>query len=378
MRGEYWVAIGVLVVFLGVFMAGCADEEVRNPQVSMEVEEVEAVDVDCLELDTDEECHRLTVNIQNQNEQEPFDVNTFYWKAIAETGEAFEVPDEEGPDSIQAGSQGQVTLAFEVTPDTKLRTLQYETPLQDSPLNATVPNYQVETWQPPVSVQVQEVTAVEIDCDERSNETHCHSVAVQVSNDHEEDDADTSAGNWKATTQDGDVIDTFSAIEVEGSETLSPGSQAEVTVHIDAEPGDLLESITYQPSFAPRGLETSLPDYEVEAYDPGVRLTVTNVDTQSSRCPDYSDDTSEHCHSIDVNVENTHDEESADMNQFNWEATASDGGTYDPWEVQGPDSVGPGSESSVTVQVELPAGENAETLSYQDSWMPQPVEVPVE
>jgi hypothetical protein len=371
---RYRAWIGLLVLFLSVGLAGCASEEERNPQVSMQVDKVEAVDIDCSQLGTDSDCHRLTVSISNENQQEPFDVNTFYWKAISQSGEVFETPDEEGPDKIQPGSESQVVLSFETPTDVQLKTLQYETPLQDQPINASVPSYEAQHWQPPVSVQVDGISATNVDCDRRSNDTYCHSIDVKVTNEHSEENADTSGANWKATTLSGSIVE---FPDVEGSQSLTPRATTKATVNFDLEPETRLDSLIYQPSFSPRGLNVSLPDYQIEEYSSGINLTVTGVDSQPNDCPDYSDDSSKDCHSIDVVVANNHEEESADMNQFNWKATATDGGDYDVYEVQGPDSVPSGSESSVTVQVELPSGEEVKRLQFEDSWMPKPATVQV-
>lgn len=138
----------VAIVLLLSGMTGCVDEEISDPSVSLSVTEAERWGDACstsdraeFEVDSGEECHEITVSVNNQNEAEDVDTDRFNWDAVTGDGAVFDPFEKRGPDSIAAGGQSEVTLLFAVAEDGQLTEIRYEAVWMSEPESATVSSY---------------------------------------------------------------------------------------------------------------------------------------------------------------------------------------------------------------------------------------------
>lgn len=144
--------IGVLlllaVVLLIPVFSGCVEEEVRDPNVNLAVQQAAISGENCARSDTiqyrmdaGERCHEVVVVVNNQNQQEDLDTSGFYWTGVGQQGAVFDATEKQGPDAIAAGGQGTVTLLFTIPEREVLQTVRYEYVWMDQPVSASIPAY---------------------------------------------------------------------------------------------------------------------------------------------------------------------------------------------------------------------------------------------
>lgn len=132
----------VLAVFVSaMIIAGCVDSEVSDPQVQITVLDAARDPGQCPLADDNESCHKLRVQVVNNNEEEDVSNNRFYWEAVTDDGSVYDVEDKEGPDKITAGSEAEVRLWFAPQRGQNLTTLRYEAVWMSEPVTASVPSY---------------------------------------------------------------------------------------------------------------------------------------------------------------------------------------------------------------------------------------------
>lgn len=135
-----------IILFLVLFasalvLGGCVDSEVSDPQVEIRVVDAAPDPGQCPLADQNESCHKLRVQVVNNNEEEDVSNNLFYWEAVSDEGGVYSAEDREGPDKVAAGSEAEVRLWFTPQRGQKLTTLRYEAVWMSEPVKADVPSY---------------------------------------------------------------------------------------------------------------------------------------------------------------------------------------------------------------------------------------------
>jgi uncharacterized protein YcfL len=239
------------ITIAAVALAGCTSTtrsgEILEPKITLTLVGVEGIDVDCHEFSTKNQCHRLLVNLQNDNTKEEAATNLFYWQAAGTNGATFKTPSIEGPDGVQPGAQAEVTVAFDVPAGARIASLEYRAVWMQDPIVVEVPEYTVSAWQPPVSIAAHGVVVKPGNCIFGGN-GQCHVVDVTITNGGDEA-AGTSSFYWDAVGTDGGGYDVR---DVEGPDSVRPGAEATVKVSVALPAGVKVASLEYKDPSEPK------------------------------------------------------------------------------------------------------------------------------
>lgn len=130
-------------------LAGCVEEELREPTMELIVERAEVWGSECHELsswqmDSGDDCHQIDVRLNNHNEAEDVDTSLFNWDVTDDQGGVRDVAEVLGPDAVAPGGRADVTLLFSVPEGVVLQDVRFEAIWMSDPVKASIPAYTEE------------------------------------------------------------------------------------------------------------------------------------------------------------------------------------------------------------------------------------------
>lgn len=224
-----------------------------------------------------------------------------------------------------------------------------------------------------VALNVDGVSAVDVDCQKLTDDQICHTVNITLTNEDQESSADVSFLSWKAVSQDGGEY--RSQISPNAPSSLAPGASAEIAVKFQTESGVHLSKLIYEPIWADSPKNLSLPDYQIRTWNSGLEISVDNASKTATGCGGFDD--TKTCHRVHLRLENNNEDQEASVGAFNWEGQTENGTLYNAREKEGPDTVPSGSGADLTISFEPGTSEQIQTVRFKDTWMPKPETAPV-